>query len=329
VCGQHRKAAGVSQKPSQKPARGTYAERDDGRRVAFEVSGAPDGFPVVLMHGTPGSRKGPRPRGIVLHRHGVRLITYDRPGYGDSDRREGRDVADAARDVEAIVETLGVQRFAVVGRSGGGPHALACAADPSLRSRMSKVAVLVSFAPSDAADFEWFAGMNDDNARAFGPAEVDAAAVESDIAERAATAAREPRNLMRQLMGQMTTEDRQIVNTFALRRTIVENYRHAVANGPWGWIDDALALRRDWKLELATIDTALTRVLIWHGANDTFAPVTHAYWLADQIPGAEIHVQPDAAHFDAMEALPRILPWLTDGDRGAPASAYIDGSPGQ
>lgn len=86
--------------------------------MAYEESGAPDGFPVFLMHGTPGSRRGPKPRGIVLYRMGIRLIAYDRPGYGDSDRFEGRDVADAARDVETIADELRLDRFAVAGRSG-------------------------------------------------------------------------------------------------------------------------------------------------------------------------------------------------------------------
>lgn len=290
----------------------TFATREDGRKVAFEVSGASDGFPVFLMHGTPGSSSGPKPRPIVLYRHGIRLIAYDRPGYGDSERREGRTVVDAAADVTAVADLLGLRRFAIAGRSGGGPHALACAADPALRSRVTRVAVLVSLAPADAAELEWFDGMNDENVRGFGRNASDSVTVVQEIAHRAELTHRDPRYLMQHLMDQMTVEDRQVVNKFGLRRTIVDTYRHAVRNGPYGWIDDALALRQDWRFDLSSIDTATTPVRIWHGANDTFAPVGHAYWLARQIPGAEIEVQPGAAHFDAMEELPRILPWLAD-----------------
>jgi pimeloyl-ACP methyl ester carboxylesterase len=95
----------------------TYTVRTaGGRRLSTQVYGDPDGWPVFLLHGTPGSRKGPHPRAAVLHRLGVRLISFDRPGYGGSDRREGRRVADVADDVLAIAGAYGVERFSVVGR---------------------------------------------------------------------------------------------------------------------------------------------------------------------------------------------------------------------
>src|SRR5579863_97564 len=120
----------------------------DGRRLAVDSWGATDGKPIFLLHGTPGSRNGPKPRASVLYRLGVRLISYDRPGYGGSERQKGRKVADAAWDVLAIADSLGIKKFGVVGRSGGGPHALACAA--LLGDRVTAVAALVSAAPPDA-----------------------------------------------------------------------------------------------------------------------------------------------------------------------------------
>ncbi|WP_348529402.1 alpha/beta hydrolase [Micromonospora sp. A200] len=299
-----------------------FARRADNKRVAYEVTGAPDGLPVFLLHGTPGSRRGPKPRGIVLYRLGVRLIAHDRPGYGDSDRREGRDVADAARDVEAIADQLGLEHFAVAGRSGGGPHALACAADGALRGRVTRVAVLVSFAPSDATQLDWFAGMNSDNVRGFGgDGNRDTASVIEQIRRRAARAIEDPRFLLEELMVEMSAADRRAVNDAALRRLITDTYEEALRAGPYGWIDDVLALRRSWKFDLGAIDTAVTPVRLWHGAEDTFAPASHARWLAGQIPGAEVEVQPGAAHFDAVEELPRMLRWLTDV--GAPVGRDV------
>ncbi|MEY9995924.1 pimeloyl-ACP methyl ester carboxylesterase [Streptomyces sp. V4I8] len=133
----------------------------DGRRLAVEISGDPGGSPVFLLHGTPGSRLGPAPRPMLLYHQRVRLITYDRPGYGPSDRLPGRQVAHVSGDVAAIADALGVERFAVVGRSGGGPHALACAA--LLPDRVTRAAVLVSLAPRDADGLDWFAGMTASN----------------------------------------------------------------------------------------------------------------------------------------------------------------------
>ena len=133
---------------SQGQAPTHHIETRDGRTLAFDVSGACDGWPVFLFHGTPGSRLGPNPRASLLYRLGIRLITYDRPGYGGSTRHEGRSVADVTADVEAIANALGLEMFSVVGRSGGGPHALACAA--LLSERVRRTAALVSVAPADS-----------------------------------------------------------------------------------------------------------------------------------------------------------------------------------
>ena len=136
---------------------GYQVKTPDGRQLSTQTYGDPDGKPVFLLHGTPGSRIGPHPRGTVLHRLGVRLIAFDRPGYGDSDRFEGRRVADAATDVLAIADAFDLDKFAVVGRSGGGPHALACAA--KLPDRLTRAAVLVGLAPPVADGLDWYEGM--------------------------------------------------------------------------------------------------------------------------------------------------------------------------
>src|SRR4051812_49498205 len=100
---------------------------EDGRKLFVAASGRPGGTPVVLLHGTPGSRFGPRPRESVLYRLGVRLVAYDRPGYGESDRLGERGVAHAAEGGAAIAVSFGLERFAGFGRFWGGPHSLACA----------------------------------------------------------------------------------------------------------------------------------------------------------------------------------------------------------
>src|ERR1700683_2380921 len=149
--------------------RGTILKRGvhaaDGRRLSTQMYGDPDGKPVFLLHGTPGSRLGPHPRPAVLHRLGIQLISFDRPGYGESDRLEGRRVADAAADVQAIADAYGLRKFAIVGRSGGGPHALACAA--LLPERTTRAAVLVGLAPRGADGLDWFDGMARSNVLEF------------------------------------------------------------------------------------------------------------------------------------------------------------------
>ncbi|MFE9919840.1 alpha/beta fold hydrolase [Micromonospora sp. NPDC005553] len=277
----------------------------DGRHLAVETSGAPDGPVVFLLHGTPGSRSGPRPRGIVVYHLGVHLVCYDRPGYGDSDRHEGRRVADAAADVAAIADDLGIERFAVVGRSGGGPHALACAA--LLPDRVTRAAVLVGLAPAGAPDLDWYAGMAETNIKDYGQADDDLAALTLNLTVRAEEGRRDPMTLLDFLRPQLPDEDIRVVDDVAIRRLLTDMYSEALRHGPEGWIDDVLAIRRGWGFDLSAIRA---EVRLWHGEQDRFSPVEHSHWLASRIARAEVQVQPGSAHFGAVEILPQTLNWL-------------------
>jgi pimeloyl-ACP methyl ester carboxylesterase len=279
---------------------------DDGRRLTVEVTGAVGGAPIFLLHGTPGSRHGPRPRSSVLYRLGVRLLSYDRPGYGGSERHRGRRVADAARDVRAIADELDLDRFSVVGRSGGGPHALACAA--LMPDRVVRTAVLVGLAPASAPGLDWFEGMTDGNVDDFSTAD-DVSMLGERLTRLALRTRSDPHSFLERLQAQMTSFDRRVVSPASVRRLLTEAYSEAFRAGPEGWIDDVAALRADWGFAL---DAIVAPVLFWHGAEDNFAPVSHARWMANQIRGARIRVQTSTAHFGAFEILPEILAWLMD-----------------
>jgi pimeloyl-ACP methyl ester carboxylesterase len=294
----------------------------DGRVLTVEVSGAGSGSPVFLLHGTPGSRNGPKPRGSLLYRLGVQLICYDRPGYGGSTRHEGRRVADAAADIAAIADALGLDAFAVVGRSGGGPHALACAA--LLPDRVARTAVLVSLAHPEATDLDWFAGMNTDNVREFRAARDDEASLIENLRRRADATLRDPESLVDVLATQMTEPDRRIVSDVSIRRMLASTYLEALRDGPYGWIDDVLALRVDWGFAMDAVECP---VRLWHGEQDNFSPASHTRWLASRIPGAELQVQSGSAHFGAVEILPDILAWCA-ADRGL-ERVRVDDAPEQ
>lgn len=279
----------------------------DGRDVAVECWGAPNGMPIFLLHGTPGSRYGPRPRASILYRLGVRLISYDRPGYGGSDPDPGRTVADAADDIEAIAKDFDLDSFGVVGRSGGGPHALACAA--LLPDRVQSAAVLVSLAPSDAKNLNWYEGMAESNVDEYCVADADPAAVRARLDKQAAQVRGNPEIMFDSMGKNLTDRDRRVVDDVAIRRQLTDTYAEAVKHGAAGWADDVLALRQPWGFELSKIEVP---VLLWHGADDVFSPVTHTAWLAKKIPGAVMKVQPGAAHFEAVEVLPQVLGWMKD-----------------
>ncbi|MFF4582748.1 alpha/beta fold hydrolase [Streptomyces sp. NPDC001389] len=277
----------------------------DGRVLMAEHWGDPEGKPVFLLHGMPGSRLGPAPRGMVLYQRRVRLIAYDRPGYGGSDRHPGRTVADVAQDVATVADALGVDTFAVAGRSGGGPGALACAA--LLPERVTRTAALVPLAPRDAEDLDWFAGMAASNVREYTTAAVDPEELTARLIPRASGIARDPGRLLDELRRELTASDRMIVSDAGLRSMLLRNYREGVRTSAFGWIDDMLAASSPWGFDPADIRCP---VLIWHGELDVFSPVGHARWLGRRIPGATTTIDPDAAHFAALRALPDVLTWL-------------------
>jgi pimeloyl-ACP methyl ester carboxylesterase len=288
---------------------------EDGRRLTTQMYGDPDGKPVFLLHGTPGSRLGPHPRSSVLHRLGVRLISFDRPGYGESDRMEGRQVADVAADVQAIADAYGLRKFAVVGRSGGGPHALACAA--LMPERTTRAAVLVSLAPRGADGLDWFDGMAQSNVIEFTAASNGYEGIAAHTKAVADAIRADPASLIAKLQAELPDPDRRVVADRGIRSMLVETYAEAMRTSDYGWIDDALAFCSPWGFDPAAVNVP---VLLWHGANDVFSPPSHARWLAGRIRNATVIVQAGAAHFGALDVLPDILRWLSAGrpphDRG-------------
>ena len=187
----------------------------------------------------------------MLYELGVRLITFDRPGYGRSDRLVSRLVADVVPDVQAIADDLGLGRFAVIGRSGGGPHALACAA--LLPERVTRAGVLVSLAPWAAEGLDWFAGMADSNVREYTAAATAPDALTAHLVQAAARIKADPASHVNTLTPEMPEADRRIVADVGIRALLAQNFAEALRDSAAGWIDDALAFCSPWGFDLAVI----------------------------------------------------------------------------
>jgi pimeloyl-ACP methyl ester carboxylesterase len=213
--------------------------------------------------------------------------------------------------VQAIAETIGLGEFSVVGRSGGAPHALACAAQ--LSGWVASVVTLVGLAPPNAAGLDWYGGMTHSNTAEFGRAEDNPGAIAAALTERAERVSANPEVLLELLRPELTRQDRKVVGEVAIQRLLTDTYAEALRQGAEGWIDDTLALRRPWGFDPRKIKVP---VLIWHGVDDVFSPVSHALWLADHIRSdrddamVQVMLKPDAAHFNAVEVLPDILTWV-------------------
>ncbi|MFE5968229.1 alpha/beta fold hydrolase [Streptomyces sp. NPDC056463] len=290
---------------------GKHVRTDDGRLLLAEEWGNPSGTPVLLLHGTPGSRLGTALPDLADRHPDFRFFAYDRPGYGGSDRLPGRRVADAARDAAAVADALEVGRFAVVGRSGGGPHALALAA--LLPDRVRAVAALVGIAPPDAAGLDWFAGMTPFNVREYGLATESPELLDADLAARAADIRRDPERLIEDLRAELSDHDLPIVSDPAVRAVLLRTYREALGASHHGWTDDCLAFARPWGFDVSAVAVP---ALLWHGLDDAFSPPDHTRWLAGRIPGATLVLEPDAGHFAAQYALPAVLGWIRAQEAG-------------
>jgi pimeloyl-ACP methyl ester carboxylesterase len=231
-------------------------------------------------------------------------VAYDRPGYGGSERRLGRTVADAAADVSAVADELGIDQFSVVGRSGGGPHALACAA--LLPHRVIRASVLVGIAPSDASGLEWRAGMTPANRHDYAIADQGVNRLTEWYESRAAKTRANPASMLDFLDSQLPESDRRVLSDFGIKEMLESNFVEAFRESAAGWVDDTLAFLTPWGFEMDQINRP---VLLWHGEMDVFAPISHSRWLVDRIADAKLRVAHGAAHFGAVAALPDVLDW--------------------
>lgn len=272
----------------------TTITASDGRTLGVAEWGDPDGTALFGLHGTPGSRFGRPPDEAGLARAGLRLVTYDRPGYGVSDRRPGRRVVDCVEDVAAIADALGIDRFAVTGGSGGGPHALAVAA--RLSSRVTAAECWVGAAPFDAEGLDWWAGMDPENVEEFGWAIEGEQVLHDNLARMAQEdlerIAKDPSKILSDDV-QLADADRDKLARPDVQRVFVESLRGAYAPGVWGWVDDDLAFVSEWGFG---VDEITVPVIVRYGLKDVLVPASHGAWLASHVPGATVFVHSEGGH---------------------------------
>jgi len=270
----------------------------DGRTLhvydsAPDVGGTPDaaGAPTVLWsHGSPQTGALLEPLLAAAAERGIRLLSYGRPSYGGSSALPGRSVGSAASDVEQLADALGVDRFAVMGASGGGPHALACAA--LLPDRVVAVACLSTLAPFGADGLNWFGGMASDSASLRAAARGRAARAEYEQ-----TAEFDPSSFI----------ERDYAALDGRWSSLGADVGLASAAGAEGLIDDDLAYVAPWGFDVADIAAP---VLLVHGSLDRVVPPAHSEWLLRHCPDAELWTRPRDGHISVLDAAPVALDWL-------------------
>jgi pimeloyl-ACP methyl ester carboxylesterase len=275
-------------------ARGFQITSVDGRRIDVELTGPEDGRPLIFHTGTPMAGMVFAPLVQAGAERGLRHIAYSRPGYGTSDRRAGRTVADCVADVTAIADELGIERFFTVGWSGGGPHALACAA--LLPERTIAAATLASVAPRLTPGLDWSDGMGDENLDEFAAADAGEQQLRDYLEQQAGLAGVSGPELHAELGDLLSDVDRGVL-TGDFADYLAESMRVGLTGGFWGWLDDDLAIIRDWGFGL---DTIVAPVTIWQGQSDRFVPFAHGEWLAGHVAGARPQLLADHGHLSIV-----------------------------
>jgi pimeloyl-ACP methyl ester carboxylesterase len=275
----------------------------DGRQLEVLVSGPAEGLPVVFHTGTPDGLVPYAPTTRAAADNGLRLVKYGRPGYGRSTPQPGRSVADVVADTVAVLDHLGAADFVTMGHSGGGPHALACAA--LLPDRCLAAASVAGVAPWDAEGLDVMAGMAPENVEEFGLATTGAEAL-TPFLETAAEELRtiEPAGVV-EAFGGLVPEVDQLVLTGAVAEHYADSFHKAFETGIGGWLDDDLAFVRPWGFDLTDITVPVS---IWQGEQDLMVPLAHGQWLAAHVPGATVHLSAEHGHLSLTEdQVPTIL----------------------
>jgi len=260
----------------------------DGRTLRVHDSGEV-GLALVWHHGSPQTGALLRPLQLAAAERGLRLMSFGRPSYGGSSAHRGRNVASIAADLGEALDTLGVDRFATMGHSGGGPTALATGA--LLRERVVATVAISSLAPYRATE-EWFAGM-----AGGGPSRRAALLGREAYEEFERTAEFDPSSF-------------NALDYAALDgpwSALGDDVGVASADGPEGVTDDDLSFVAPWGFDPAAITSP---VLLVHGGDDRVVPARHSEWLHEIISGSELWLRPADGHVSILRECDAAMDWV-------------------
>jgi pimeloyl-ACP methyl ester carboxylesterase len=261
----------------------------DGRALGYADYGSPDGVPIVLFHGTPGSRILGLEDDPLLEQFGIRIVAPERPGYGLSDPSPARTILDWADDVEQLVDHLGLERFHVAGESGGAPYVLACAC--RLRGRVVSATLVGAACPPEVVRLtrdmslgnrlgfffirhmpflmKWACGSFADGIRKY------------------------PEKVMRRLLSKFCEWDKRVVEEEGKWALLMLHFEEAVRQGGDGFYVDSMLVGLPWGFDYTKVEAP---VFLWHGECDRQMPLAPARELAGILPRCEPHFLPEAGH---------------------------------
>ncbi len=279
-------------------------ELRDGRTLAYALFGVPEGRPVLYFHGYPGSRLEAAVAHDTATQHGVRLIAIDRPGFGRSTFKLGRRILDWPDDVSELADRLGLQRFAAMGVSGGGPYAAACAY--RIPERLTHVAIVCGVGPFEtpgATD-----GMMITNRILFRIARYSQTAVRLLLLPMLWGLRRNPERAVRTMLRQLPAVDRSVLEDEEVLAAFATGALEAVRQGtrPSGLEGQLYA--RPWGFRLEDVTR---EVHLFQGELDVNVPAVMGRHQAEALPRCRAHFYPEEGHlslaFNRIDDVLRIL----------------------
>ena len=277
------------------------------RRLAYADHGDPAGTPILYFHGVPGSRLDASLLEDTYRELGVRLVAVDRPGFGASTHQKGRRLLDWPRDVTALADALGLERFAVAGYSSGGKYALACA--HALPERLTAVAVVAGVGPPDTPGFRDGMGRNERLTMTLAVRARPLALAYWRMAKRMLD--RRPDSFVAEFEKEASEPDRAALEAPEFREALIATSREALRAGARGLVHDVAIQARPWGFRLEELSLP---VRLWHGDRDEIVPPHHSRHAAQAIPDAELHTYPDEGHLLAAR-FPEIVSSLAQSSR--------------
>lgn len=286
-------------------------ELSDGRSLGYAAYGPVGGDPLIFCHGTPGSRYTRHPDVSLLETHGIRQVTLERPGYGQSTYVAGRTLLDWPEDVREAADSLGYEEFAIAGISGGGPHALACAA--RIPQRLTGIAILNGAGPINAPGATDGMALKNRLSQVFGHLPL-IGRVRTWLGVRAIR--KDPDAVIDSLGASFADVDEEILQRPEVRSMLRQDLTEAVRQGTKGWRHDGDLAFSSWGFGL---DEISPHVDLWHGGLDQNAPITMGRYVAEELPSCTPRFYADEGHLLIIDHWDEILSVVKDRiSNGAP-----------
>jgi pimeloyl-ACP methyl ester carboxylesterase len=285
----------------------------DGRALGFDDFGDPNGVPVLFFHGFGSSRVVRHPDDSIATELGARIIAVDRPGIGLSTRLPNRRITDWPRDVEELMDRLGIDRCAIVAWSGGGPYALACGWQ--MPERISVVGLISAPAPLSgvpgSSGYTWPRHRAMSRTADHAPWVIALAMWRWSRQQRS-----DPARQLDEAIAGMVEADREILGDPALRAVMIANAAEMYRQGNGGIYDEALCMARPWGFPIEGVSVP---VRIWHGVRDQVVPVGMGRYMARVVPGAVATFFPNEGHHFVYDRWREILGVIVAEARGRTA----------